>query len=412
MIVKNYYIIDGTVYDFGDDGVKRDTVVNKIIVTVNNNKYYVINNTVVINIYVFVDSHIYYFGTNGIMLVNSSHGGYSFNSAGMLTGNGIYIEIESVIYEINGTVASIHIHSYTSKTVTPTCQSGGYTEYTCICGHSYKDNITGTSSHNYVDGICVTCGDKLYSPGLNFVLSYVNHESYYIVEVINCKDTEMIIPATYNGIPVREIANPSMYGSNNITKSIIIPYGIRKIRDYAFNSFTELTSITIPESVTDIGEMAFAFCKNLTEITIPDSVTSLGNGAFYYCQKLSKAEIGKGITALNNGLFDSCIALESVMLSGKITDIGAFAFIGCHNLTKFTIPEVTTSIGESAFANCSKLSDLTISDTVTSIGSDAFANCYALRQIKFTGNQSQWESITKEKDWDRNMNSYQIIYNS
>ena len=100
------------------------------------------------------------------------------------------------------------------------------------------------------------------------------------------------------------------------------------------------------------------------------------------------------------------------MLSGKITDIGAFAFIGCHNLTKFTIPEVTTSIGESAFANCSKLSDLTISDTVTSIGSDAFANCYALRQIKFTGNQSQWESITKEKDWDRNMNSYQIIYNS
>ena len=33
-----------------------------------------------------------------------------------------------------------HTHSYTEKTVAPTCASVGYTEYTCSCGDTYKDN--------------------------------------------------------------------------------------------------------------------------------------------------------------------------------------------------------------------------------------------------------------------------------
>ena len=42
-----------------------------------------------------------------------------------------------------------HEHSYTSKVVAPTCTEGGYTEYTCACGHSYKANETAALGHDF-----------------------------------------------------------------------------------------------------------------------------------------------------------------------------------------------------------------------------------------------------------------------
>ncbi len=67
-------------------------------------------------------------------------------------------------------------HSYTSVVTKPTCTTGGYTTYTCSCGHSYKDNGTPAKGHTYgswtqtkaptctVKGeearTCATCGTK------------------------------------------------------------------------------------------------------------------------------------------------------------------------------------------------------------------------------------------------------------
>ena len=42
-----------------------------------------------------------------------------------------------------------HEHSYTTKVVAPTCTEGGYTEYTCACGHSYKANETAALGHDF-----------------------------------------------------------------------------------------------------------------------------------------------------------------------------------------------------------------------------------------------------------------------
>ena len=42
-----------------------------------------------------------------------------------------------------------HVHRYTSETVAPTCTAEGYTVYTCLCGHSYTDNILSPLTHSY-----------------------------------------------------------------------------------------------------------------------------------------------------------------------------------------------------------------------------------------------------------------------
>ena len=55
-----------------------------------------------------------------------------------------------------------HPHTYKEKVVAPTCISEGYTEYTCICGSSYKDNyVSATGIHTYSgndDTSCNICG--------------------------------------------------------------------------------------------------------------------------------------------------------------------------------------------------------------------------------------------------------------
>ena len=258
VIVKNYYIIDGKVYDFGDDGKKRDTVINNVIISIEGNKYYVVNNVVVINSYVFDDGHIYRFGSGGVMLIGTEFGGYVFGNDGRLTSNDktIYIEIDGVLYEVFENTAKKHAHNYSEKIIPATCTSKGYTEHICSCGSTYKDNEKPMTEHNYVDDVCTGCGKQnRTSEGLIFSLNS-DRKSYTLFGIGTCKDTEIVIPSEYDGLPVIAIGDDAFYGC------------------------FKLTSITIPDSVTSIGGWAFYGCTGLTSVTIGNSVTSIGGSAF------------------------------------------------------------------------------------------------------------------------------------
>lgn len=46
-----------------------------------------------------------------------------------------------------------HNHAYTTKVVSPTCTKGGYTLYSCSCGHFYKRRVTDKMGHSYGDWV-------------------------------------------------------------------------------------------------------------------------------------------------------------------------------------------------------------------------------------------------------------------
>ena len=137
--------------------------------------------------------------------------------------------------------------------------------------------------------------------GLSFTL--INNGTAYRVSGSSVKSSDVIIPASYKGLPVTNIG--SFGNSKSILNSITIPSSITNIEANAFTSCdnlisvafasdsrleiigrqafqhcTSLTNITIPESVTSIIEFAFSFCRSIASITIPTSVTSIGNNAF------------------------------------------------------------------------------------------------------------------------------------
>ena len=66
------------------------------------------------------------------------------------------------------TIPVAHTHSYISVIVPPTCSTMGYTEHTCDCGHSYRNDYIENLSHNWIETVtrektCTTDGLKTYS---------------------------------------------------------------------------------------------------------------------------------------------------------------------------------------------------------------------------------------------------------
>ncbi|MBQ8292965.1 MAG: leucine-rich repeat domain-containing protein [Bacilli bacterium] len=115
-------------------------------------------------------------------------------------------------------------------------------------------------------------------------------------------------------------------------KDALIPEGIEIIGEGAFAGNILLTTITIPETVTVIGNRAFADCKNLKTIELSKSVTTIGDEAFAGCEKFEKIIIPDNVVSLGARSFAGCVNLQRIELSKYITKVGEEAFVDCDIL--------------------------------------------------------------------------------
>ena len=126
-----------------------------------------------------------------------------------------------------------------------------------------------------------------------------------------------------------------MYLNNQLLTELIIPEGVKGIKDFAFCNLKSITKVIIPNSVTSIGEYAFHECDKLTSIEIPNSVTSLGEYIFRDCDALTSVVIGDGVKTIPYQAFYDCDSLATVVLGKDIEDIAGTVFIGCSAIIEF-----------------------------------------------------------------------------
>ena len=217
------------------------------------------------------------------------------------------------------------------------------------------------------------------SKGLLYELNS-DGRSYSVIGLGTCTDTAIVIPSTYEGLPVTSIGEDAFSECGGLT-SINIPGSVTSIGDSAFSLCGSLTSINIPDGVTSIGDYAFFFCKSLTSINIPDGVTSIGDSAFSSCERLTSINIPYGVTSIGEGAFSSCKSLTSITIPDSVRSLGNHAFGGCISITSINIPYGVTSIGDYTFSSCENLTSISIPDSVTSIGEEAFSFCESLTSI-------------------------------
>ena len=264
-------------------------------------------------------------------------------------------------------------------------------------------NSAAFSDCNSLENIAVD-GKNIYYISVDGVLFNKNRTTL-VAYPSGKKGTAYTIPKGVTSIG----ANAFSYCRNLI--DVTIPENVTSIGGGAFNGCSNLVSVTIPKSVTSIGSIAFENCSSLTNVTIPENVTSIEWGTFYGCKSLTGVIIPENVTVIGGHAFDGCSSLISVTIPKSVTSIGDSAFQNCSRLTNVAIPENVPSIAMDTFYGCNSLTSVTIPKSVTAIGVSAFDGCDSMKDVYYTGNQSQWDKI-KIYDWNESLLSAALHLNS
>ena len=205
---------------------------------------------------------------------------------------------------------------------------------------------------------------------------YLPTNGYYVDGIGSAmNETELVIPAFHNGLPVVGIYNSAL-DNNAALQSIFFPNTIGVIEGYAFSRCTSLKSITMSDNIKYIGDRAFSNCTALERITLPDNIEYIGKGAFentaYYNNYNNWEQPNGEVLYIGNHLIEAnFVTGEYAVREGTIT-IAVEAFYGCKGLTGITIPDGVKTIGDRAFEYCRALADISIPNSVNLIGYDVF----------------------------------------
>ena len=262
--------------------------------------------------------------------------------------------------------------------VKATCLQTGLSEgkHCSVCKEVLvEQTVTPVGDHSYVEQKCRYCGIWKISEGLEYERN-ADGKSYYVDGIGTCTDSIIVIPNTYDGLPVTSI-DP-----------------------FAFSECENIKNVIFPESIVQINASAFGACKGLTELNLPDHITSLGNGAFNTCTKLESIRLPSGLESIPAGLLNTCTALKRVEIPKGVKSIGASAFASCESLTELVIPEAVTSIDVSAFYGCKSLERVVIPISLKTVAVSAFRNCNALTEVYYMGSEADWNKITVENQYN------------
>lgn len=259
-----------------------------------------------------------------------------------------------------------HEHIYSARVVKAayrrseaTCTAPAYYFHSCSCGEKGSTLFKHGAAlgHSFAeDGICATCG-IFEDEGLLLVLD--KEENTYTVAKYDGERRDVIIPATYLGLPVTAVS-----GS-------------------AFWNCAEMESISFPASVTAIPVSAFYRAAALKRITVAEA------NPVYYTEGncLVERESGRLILGCSG----------SALPESGITAIGSAAF-KATGIEAVTVPEGVLCIEDDAFAACTSLSWIVLPSTLTAIDRWAFDNCPALAAVYYRGTAEEWETLDISSD--------------
>lgn len=162
-------------------------------------------------------------------------------------------------------------------------------------------------------------------------------------------------------------------------EAVVLPDGLKEIKNLAFYSCALLRTLEIPENVETLGRWIVEECNYLETVTLHNGLKTLSASTFYGCG-ITSIHIPATVTEIPDWCFENCKNLGAVYLHDGITFIGEGAFFECSALKSFTAPKSVTQIPDAAFNECKNLQFVKLHDNITYIGIRAFYNCIFLAE--------------------------------
>ena len=230
----------------------------------------------------------------------------------------------------------------------------------------------------------------------------VSNKFYNVVGIGNVTSDEIVVPSTYNGLPVIRIARRVFENKVNL-KKIILPNTIKYIDNFAFAGCTALEYIDLPNSLESMQKDVFSG-SGIRTLDLTD--TALKTFACVDCPNLESVKLPKNLWLLDPYCLKNTPKLKSITLPDSLDYIGLNDFVG-SSIESIKIPKKVYCIGESAFENtvinsvefdegskletidksafkgCNNLKSIVIPASVTTIGAYAFSGCTNLTSVTF-----------------------------
>ena len=188
---------------------------------------------------------------------------------------------------------------------------------------------------------------------------------YTVTGLGTATDTDIIIPDTYEGFPVKYIGQ-SAFAGTEIT-GVKFGKNIMIVETSAFKDCTKLTSVDIDLACYTFYYSCFSGCTALERIELPigNVRNSVMQNMFEGCTSLEYADLGDA-RVIPAGIFNGCSSLRTLVAD----NLSSFAgyddmFAGCKNLSTFNIPDRVEHVSASWFKD-TKL--ITQSDNINYVG--------------------------------------------
>ncbi len=174
-------------------------------------------------------------------------------------------------------------------------------------------------------------------------------------------------------------------------EKLVIPEGIGRIRNGAFNGYEALTEVTFPKSLLHIEDIAFFSCPNLKKIVFSEGLTSIGQSAFSNCNSLTEVALPDTLTEIGAYSFAYCNSLSEITIPASVEQVGYDAFLGCASLDHIYInsPKAAESISENWFSYSFEVKDgsIYVKEDIDSVSSYLTVNFPCrLQGIEHNGN--------------------------
>ena len=292
-----------------------------------------------------------------------------------LAGTGVTLTIGGVKYSLDGT----KVGEASNVLADFATDNAGTGHKMSIGGTGYE--VSEASLANAVgvmDECLVGLAQVPASQGLELGINS-DGTGYRVWGIGSCTDTDIVIPATHNNLPVVEISS------------------------YAFQSNRTITSIVCPPSVQQIGEESCAYCRNLRKIEATNPNLRIDYQAFCECDKLEEVIIGGNPEIDPTAFADTAYYNNEENWEGGALYIGNCLYKVSNPVSGvLTVREGTTRITERAAAGCN-LSVVNMANNALTIGERAFYNC---------GNLSTIEGYSNVKGVGRDAFKYTAYYNN
>lgn len=242
------------------------------------------------------------------------------------------------------------------------------------------------------------------SPTENLNYTLLDDGTYSVSGMKRFPYTEVVIPSTYNGVPVTRIADAG-FGYSTLT-SVVIGNNVTSVGETAFAYCENLKRVIIGKGVKTIGKWAFNGCFNVTNIdfyaTAMEDLSDDNNVFVYTGDEIEgiKVYIGANVTKIPNNLFypskaeiiwsdDGTYEIDGYspnithvnFAKGSVCSIIGTRAFKTTGLAVVVLPDSVNIIGDAAFSHCSALVSIEIPYGVQEIGSCAFESCQKLNRI-------------------------------